>query len=352
MKAVPVIVLAILAGGILIFFGWIGYSAYQQRQGPDLNSTTPPIFKTKTPLPAKPTAIPVTPTLASEVSATPTEQLAVITAEPTVDACGEDGVWNILILGSDYGELRGQKGSDLTRVLQADFTNKKVVIYSFSRDLWVDTSGLGFTNPPMDSSTLGLVFYEGRLRSLQFAESDTIVDGTRATAGMLWQNFSINTDHYMTLDLAHLAGMIDAIGGLPINVPSRTTDPWIGVVIEAGQQTLTGAQVVAYARAIPDNDFGRIQRNNLILDALRQQMITSDIISRLPDLFTQFKEAIITDMSFEQINHLACLLKETPSGSIIQESVKQEWTSPGPSGSLLWNRDFVLSSLKNLGLIK
>ncbi|MCX6082480.1 MAG: LCP family protein, partial [Chloroflexi bacterium] len=123
------------------------------------------------------------------------------------------------------------------------------------------------------------------------------------------------------------------------------------MVIQAGQQTLSGIQVVAYARAIPDSDFGRIQRNNLLLEALRQKMSDPGMMTKIPDLYARFKSVVATDLSLEQINHLACLFKEAPAGSVIQDSVKQEWTSPGPQGSLLWNKSNVLARLKDLGMV-
>jgi LCP family protein required for cell wall assembly len=378
MKIPSTVFLSILFLGLLGFVGWISISAYQQRQGPALDSTSEPLFSTRTPSSTSHSSTPKVPaststkivpssvektesptleknaTPAAELiaSATSTESVSKNSSSLSSNLCGETGAWNILVIGSNIAEVYGQKGSDLTRIIRADFSSPKVVMYTFSRDLWVDTSGLGLTNPNLEYSKLGFVFYEGRIRSLQFALTDTIVDGTRSTAGMLSQNFSVKTDHYITIDISHLAAMIDAIGGLPMNIPSRTTDPWIGMVIEAGQQTLTGAQVVAYVRAIPDNDFGRIQRNDLIVEALRQKMLNSDILSRFPELFSKFKNVIITDMSFEQISHLACLLKETPAGSIIKEGVRQEWTSVGPAGSLLWKSENVLSRLRELGLIQ
>jgi LCP family protein required for cell wall assembly len=114
------------------------------------------------------------------------------------------------------------------------------------------------------------VFYEARSRSVSTNVKAAMVDGTNVTARMLAKNFLISTDHYLTVDLAQIPSMVDTIGGVPINIPVRTTDPVIGMVIPAGQQTLNGAQFVAYARAIPDSDFGRIQRNNLLVSALQK----------------------------------------------------------------------------------
>lgn len=279
------------------------------------------------------------------------ELLATATSAPAA-VCGETSAWNVLILGSDAADLRGEKGSDLTRMLRVDFPNKKVTIYAFSRDLWVDTSGLGLTDPAIDATQLGAVFYEARSRSTKTNAKDAMLDGTNVTARMLSNNFSISTDHYLTIDLFQIPAMVDLVGGIPVNIPKTTTDPWIGMVIPAGQQTLNGAQFVAYARAIPDSDFGRIQRNNLLVAALREKLLDPGVWAKIPELYTQFNEVITTDLSPEQINHLSCLLKEVPPDAILQDQVRQEWTSPGPQpGSLLWDKTNVLNRLKELDLI-
>jgi anionic cell wall polymer biosynthesis LytR-Cps2A-Psr (LCP) family protein len=140
------------------------------------------------------------------------------TVEP-VSVCGEPAAWNVLVLGSDAGDLRYDKGSDLTRIFRVDFPNRKATIYAFPRDLWVDTAGLGLTNPTMDATQLGAVFYEARSRSTSTSVKAAMVDGTNATARMLAKNFLISTDHYLTIDLIQLPAMVDAIGGVSINIP-------------------------------------------------------------------------------------------------------------------------------------
>jgi LCP family protein required for cell wall assembly len=294
-------------------------------------------------------ALPATPTpilMSNQVASTTVP----VQSENTV--CGETTAWNILILGSDAADTREPKGSDLTRVLRADFPNRKVTVFAFPRQLWVDTAGLGLLNPTVDAAQLGTVFYEARSRSLQTNAKDMMIEGTTVTARMLSKNFLVSTDHYLTIDLYQIPAMVDAVGGIPINIPQQTTDPWIGVVIPAGPQTLNGAQFVAYARAKPDSDFGRIQRNNLLLAALREKLLDPTVWGKIPQLYAQFSETITTDFSPEQINHLSCLLQEVPTEAITQDQVRQDWTSPGPQpGSLLWDKTIVLNRLKELGLI-
>lgn len=331
-NVVGMVVLGIVVVGIL-GISVFAVKAYQTPMGPSLDTNTP------TPMPIK----------AEENLPTPT---AIPVSNQTL-VCGESAVWNILVLGSNTNDLMGNKGTDLIRMMHVDFPNKKVAIYAFPYDLWVDTNGLGLTDPAVNATQLGKVFYEARSRSTNTKLKDAMVDGTVVTARALSNNFSIGTDHYLTVDLNQIPAMVDTVGGIPINVPAAVTDPWIGMVIPAGPQTFNGAQFVAYARVVPDaDDFGRIQRNNLLLEALRTKLLQPDVWAKIPELYTRFDESVATDLSPEQINHLSCLLKEIPTNSIVQDHVKQEWTTPGPEqGSLLWDKTKVFNRLQELNLV-
>ena len=336
-KIVGLAFLGLVVMGVLGMTVW-AVKAYRAPLGPALQSVVPTSIPVNNQI--VPNAIPVNQTVSTPIS-----------AMAQADVCGETGVWNVLVLGSDAAELRGEKGSDLTRMLRVDFPNRKVTMFTFSRDLWVDTSGLGLTNPTINAAQLGMVFHEARARSKSTDVRAAMVEGTNASARMLANNFLISTDHYLTVDLAQIPAMVDAIGGVPINIPATITDPWIGTVIYAGQQTLNGAQFVAYARAIPDSDFARIQRNNLLLDALQQKLLDPVVWPRIPQLYAQFNQVIATDLSPEQVDHLACLLQEVPREAVIQDWVKPEWTWPGPQpGSLLWDKARVINRLKELGV--
>jgi LCP family protein required for cell wall assembly len=332
----------------LILLGLLGATvwvvmAYRAPLGPALDLPT---------VTAIPISMQVDPTLEPTPAPTlvPTEAPAAVEAVEA-DVCGETEVWNILVLGSDAVDLRGEKGSDFARVIRVDFPNKRVTMFAFSRDLWVDTAGLGLTNPAVEATQLGRVFYEARMRSGSADVKTAMVEATNTSARMIANNFLVTSDHYLTMDLAQVPGMVDTIGGVPINIPATITDPWIGMVIPAGQQTLNGAQFVAYARAIPDSDFARIQRNNLLLSALQDRLLDPAVWARVPQLYAQYNDVIVTDLSPEQINHLVCLLGEVPKTSILQESVRQEWTTPGPQqGSYRWDTTLVINRLKELGL--
>jgi LCP family protein required for cell wall assembly len=300
-----------------------------------------------------------TPTTAAAIPGTPVPTntpAAVIPAALTptstpAGVCGETAVLNVLVLGSDANDLWYPQGADLTRVVHVDFLNKTVSIFSFSRDLWVDASSLDFTNPDIESAKLGIIYNEARMRSSKPDPNDVDLDGINAMAKTLAVNFTLYNDHYIALDLDQFPAMVDAIGGLPINIPTGFTDPLSGMVFTAGAQTLNGLQTANYARAFLDTDLNRIPRDDLVVEALYQKLLDPLVWVKIPELFQEFQDALTTDFTPEQVAHLTCLMKKVPTESIVQDGVKAEWTSPGPEGSLLWDRTKVLNRLRELGMI-
>ena len=61
--------------------------------------------------------------------------------------------------------------------------------------------------------------------------------------------------------------------------------------------------------------------------------------------------AVLTDFSPKRITSMVCLLNEVPQDSIIQEGVKEGWTSPYQDGGLLWDKTEVLNRLQELEII-
>jgi LCP family protein required for cell wall assembly len=299
-----------------------------------------------------PNASQPTATSTSEASAPAQDEPAQPAPTATAEGvCGETAVWNVLVVGSDAADMNYPPGSDLTRVVRVDFQNKSVTSFAFSRDLWVDTSSLGLKAPDIAATKLGMVFHESRLRSLRPDPKEVMLDGVNAMANALALNFNVISDHYIALDLAKLPEMIDAIGGLPINIPEPLTDTVTDTEFAAGQQILTGLQATIYARAYTKDDLSRIERNNLVVEALRQRLLDPAVWTKIPELYLKYKDFVITDFSPEQVSQFACLLQEVESESIVQVGVKPEWTSPGKEGSLLWDRAKVMALLKELEIV-
>ena len=176
-KVVGITLVGLVIMGVLGMTVWV-VKAYRAPLGPAL----------------QPTLIPTTIPVQGQIILTPNPEptpIPITVADPAA-VCGELTVWNVLVLGSDAADLRPPKGSDLTRMLRVDFPNRRVTMFAFSRDLWVDTTGLGLTNPTINATRLGMVFYEARSRSTSTEVKTAMVDGTNATARALANNFLVS----------------------------------------------------------------------------------------------------------------------------------------------------------------
>ena len=96
--------------------------------------------------------------------------------------------------------------------------------------------------------------------------------GPQLLTRVVEQLTGMRIDHYISLNFAGFLNMVDAVGGVPMCIPKPLQDSYSGLNLQAGQQTLTGKQALAYVRARHiDSDFGRMQRQQRFLSAMAQR---------------------------------------------------------------------------------
>ncbi len=127
----------------------------------------------------------------------------------------------------DGAEGSGQR-SDLIMVVRADPAQESVDIVSFPRDLWVDIAGTDHSQ---------------RINTAYGAGPQRLVD-------TLELNFGIPIHHYVEVDFAGFAGLVDALGGVPMWFDAPVRDEHSGLRIDqAGCTILDPAMALALARA-------------------------------------------------------------------------------------------------------
>ena len=126
---------------------------------------------------------------------------------------------------ADFGSAAAVPGSRADVVLVVHQTDAGTTVLSVPRDLVVTAGG-----------------ERGRL-ALSW------LDGPQATVGALC-DLGIPTDHLVTVDLAGFAAVVDAAGGLDVDVPEPVRDPPAGLLLEhAGRQHVDGATALALVRS-------------------------------------------------------------------------------------------------------
>ena len=139
----------------------------------------------------------------------------------------------------------------------------------------------------------------------------------------------IDIDHYVIVNTNAFVRLIDAIGGIDINVSKRMyyEDPWDdngGLVIDLypGEQHMDGATAVTYVRYRDDEgDIGRVKRQQEFIAACVDKITSPSIITKIPAIIREVMDAVQTDLSFRQILELAGAMKDAQKNGLDMEMV-------------------------------
>ena len=195
---------------------------------------------------------------------------------------------SILILGSDARPdevRRGQVGrTDTLLLLVADRATPRLALVGIPRDLWVSIPGHG-------QERINVAYQAGGSGTAKQTVSNVL--GQRV-------------DRYLVIGLQGVRDIVDAVGGIDINVPQAIRDDQyptddygvISINIPAGPQHMDGETALQYARTRhQDSDFGRIGRQQQVLGAVRSALMNPVNWPRLPAVALAVQRAVSTDMS-------------------------------------------------------
>ena len=268
---------------------------------------------------------PVTPTQPNGFSITaPPLPSPVATSQPK---CNGPKTMTILAIGSDQRGTSYLYGlADSMYAVYIDFSIPKVMIIDFPRDLWVEIPGIadhyGITHGKLNQAYLfgnpGMGYYDGPGA------------GPGLLARTLDYNFGLQVDHYIAIDMQTLAKFVDAVGGVDVQVDSPidlnygmvTPDP--DLYLSVGTHHLNGELALTLARNRIPSTFQRTKYQKMILSALREKLLSPEMLPQLPGLVARFISSVRTDLSFSDINTLICISQAIPKGTIQAASFPQE----------------------------
>ena len=203
---------------------------------------------------------------------------------------------NIMVLGIDnsghphignFTPAEALSGnSDTMLLVRLDPDRKQVNVLSIPRDTQVQLPGVGL-DKINDANVQG---------GVSLAESSV----SRLLSG-------IQIDRYVRVDTEELVHLIDAIGGLEVNVPKQMdyVDHAQNLMIHfaPGVQKLNGQHLQEYVRYRHDElgDIGRVQRQQEVLKALLLKLIQPQMLTKLPKVMQVVQQNTDTDLSLEEM---------------------------------------------------
>lgn len=233
---------------------------------------------------------------------------------------------NILLMGIDRrpGESFVSR-TDSIMVVSVNPTQNTASILSIPRDLYV-------VIPDRGRDRINTAFVYG-------ANGDNPARGAILSMKTIELNLGIHVDHYVLVDFGAVTRGVDALGGIDVNVPFDISDPTFPdmnygfdpLYIPAGLHHFDGATALKYARTRhADNDFGRAQRQQQVVLAVRDKALglgITGLLTRAPALYAQVEQGIRTDLSLEQIVRLATTVTDIPRESIRQEVLDYDYVT-------------------------
>ena len=169
------------------------------------------------------------------------------------------GTKSFLILGMDnYGSLDDVGRSDVTMLVQVDFTRAKISAVTFARDMFIENE-------------------HGKLTKI-----NTIVKSKdeQTLCELIERNFGVPVDGWFRLNFTSVIELVDAIGGAEVELTKAEVGYLAGKGLDVypdnplaeGKSRLNGAQALAYARCRKlDNDLGRGERQGKLIGAMVRQ---------------------------------------------------------------------------------
>ena len=153
--------------------------------------------------------------------------------------------------------------------------------------------------------------------------------GEKLTQRTVEDFLGVNMDHYVIINTHAFQKIIDAIGGIDINVEKRMyyEDPWDddgGLVIDLrpGMQHMDGKTAVTYVRyRDEEGDIGRIKRQQKFMAACMEKITSPAIIPKLPAVIKEVLGSVKTDLSMRQLLEFAGTLKEAQKNGLKTDMV-------------------------------
>ena len=254
---------------------------------------------------------------------------------------------NVLLLGGDAGPGRWSLRTDSMIVISLDPVTGDTVMISVPRNLqrmpfppgtaMADRFPNGFTDIANAVYT-----YADQHRELAGGGDDA---GAQAIKLGIAQLLGMPIHNYVLVDMAGFVDVVDALGGVDIDVAERVPSPGnppgskhpVPKYIEAGLQHMDGTIALAYSRSrYADSDYQRMSRQRCVLGAIATAATPMAVATGLAELVAAFGEAVRTDIPRERLGELAQLVDHVAQAGGLGE-VRTLHLAPPLISSTRWN---------------
>jgi polyisoprenyl-teichoic acid--peptidoglycan teichoic acid transferase len=176
--------------------------------------------------------------------------------------------------------------SDTMLLLRMDPQRNSINMLSIPRDTQVEVPGIGVTKINQANASGGPLL------------------ARETVAGAL---NGVEIDRYVRVSTDAFRELVNLLGGIRVYVPKdmqyQDKTQNLNIDLKAGWQQMNGDQAEQFARFRNDDfgDIGRVQRQQALLKALREQVSNPLTIARIPSIIKSMEKYIDTNLTFEEM---------------------------------------------------
>ncbi len=233
---------------------------------------------------------------------------------------------NLLLLGGDAGAGRTGIRTDTMIVVSIDPAGGDIAMFSLPRN-FVRVPlppGHGIWDCNCFPKLLNDLYIEGAQRPDAFPGPGA--PEVNAVKGGIGELLGIPIHYYVLVTLDSFVGIVDALGGVEMDVPFRIVDEIYphedgvtieSVVIEPGPQKLDGHFALAYARIRRHaDDYARMNRQRCVLEALVKQSNPAEMVRAYPRIASVLEATLLTDIPISRLPDFIDLLPKVDTERI------------------------------------
>jgi LCP family protein required for cell wall assembly len=223
----------------------------------------------------------------------------------------------VLVMGLDYRDWEADNGAprtDTMMLLTIDPLARTAGMISIPRDMWVVIPD-GF-----EYERINMAYRLGELYDYPNGGGPGLAMKT------VEQFLGVPIDYYAQVDFGAFVRFIDEIGGVKVDITEKIQIDPMGdnntKTLKPGRYTLPGDLALAYVRARKHagDDFGRGQRQQEVIMAIRDRIVNAEILPTLikksPVLYRELSSGVNTNLTLEQAIQLAWLASQIPQENI------------------------------------
>ncbi|NDZ86207.1 LCP family protein, partial [Streptomyces sp. SID10115] len=262
---------------------------------------------------------------------------------------------NYLIVGSDSRE--GMTAEDKKRLHTGSADGKRTDSMMILHV--ADDGGNTMISLPRDSNVTIPSFKgaesgklypnQGRQTKLNAAYAE---DGPELLVRTVEYNTGLRIDHYAEIGFGGFAKIVDAVGGVEMDIPKAFKDKWSGADFEKGKQTLDGQEALAFVRTRHafSSDLDRTKNQQKFLAALAHQAATPGTVMNPFKLYPTMGAGLDTlvvdkDMGLFDVASMFWAMKGVTGGE--GKSMNMP-ISGSVGGNLVWDKAKVKQLVKEL----